>query len=215
GTPVDLEGFEINVRVDLIGDKLLVGIQRTRESLARRIRRARPLRTSLKPTIAAAMVRLARCHRGARSLLDPMCGTGTIPIEAREANPELLVAASDWDEETVATARATIARHGLEIEVRRLDVREAAAGWGRPFDAVVTDPPYGLRQGRRVRLGALYTFVLRGCLDALADDGRLVVICPRRKAFEGAVRRLPLTVVHERVVETGGLFPRIWVLERR
>ncbi len=213
GTPVDLEHFEINVRVDLVGDELLVGIQRTRESLGKRIRRARTLRTSLKPTIAAAMVRLARAHRGAGSLLDPLCGTGTIAIEAASINPALTVAASDWDEQTVACARETIAGHGLGIEVRRLDVREISAGWGRRFDAIVTDPPYGLRQGRRVRLGALYTFVLRGCLDALADRGRMVVICPRRRAFEGAIRRLPLTVVHERVVETGGLYPRIWALE--
>ena len=213
GTPVDLEQFEINVRVDLVGDELLVGIQRTRESLGKRIRRARTLRTSLKPTIAAAMVRLARCHRGRGSLLDPMCGTGTIPIEAASINPELVVAASDWDEQTVACARETIANHGLALEVRRLDVREAAAGWGRCFDAIVTDPPYGLRQGRRVRLGTFYTFVLRGCLDALAEGGRIVVICPRRKAIEGAIRRLPLVVVHERIVETGGLFPRIRVLE--
>ena len=50
GTPVDLEHHELNVRVDLYGDRLVAGVQRTAKSLGNRIKRVRALRTALKPS---------------------------------------------------------------------------------------------------------------------------------------------------------------------
>jgi 23S rRNA G2445 N2-methylase RlmL len=214
GTRVDLEGFEVNVRVDLYGRHLVAGVQRTRTSLGNRIKRARALRTSLKPTIAAAMVRIAGAHRGVGRLIDPLCGTGTIAIEAKQINPGLVVRASDWDNETVETARATVANHGLDIEVRLCDARSLCNSYREPFDFIVTDPPYGVRLGKRSNISVLYTALLQSFEAALAVSGRIVLVVLKLHAFRTALGRTGLSIVHQRLIESGGLHPRIFVLER-
>lgn len=215
GTSVDLEDFELNVRVDLYDHHLVVGIQRTKDSLGNRIRRSRALRSSIKPTMAAAMLRLAGAHRGGGELIDPMCGTGTIPIEARRINPDLHVLASDWDEETIDVARETIANHGLEIEVMPGDARSLGDVYPDRFDFIVTDPPYGVRQARRSDLGRLYGTLLPSFEKALKPSGRIVLVVLKYRAFLSALERTGLCVVDQRSVELGGLYPRIFVLRRR
>ena len=214
GTVVDLEGFEVNVRVNLHGRHLVAGIQLTRDSLGNRIRRTRSLRTSIKPTLAVAMLRLVGAHRGPGRLLDPMCGSGTIPIEARQLNPQLEVFASDWDEATCEVARGTIANHGLDIEVHTADARQVGAIYGQPFDYIVTDPPYGVRQGRRTDLTQLYEGLLASFDQILAPGGKLALVVLKLHSLLRALRGSRLTVVHERLTEAGGLHPRIYVLER-
>jgi putative N6-adenine-specific DNA methylase/tRNA (guanine6-N2)-methyltransferase len=214
GTRVDLEHYELNVRVNLYGDRLIVGVQRTAESLAKRIQRVRSLRTALKPTIAAAMIRLIGAHRGAGRLIDPLCGTGTIPIEAKRINPQLTVFASDWDDETVETARGTVANHGLDIQLRQCDARTLTSWYEQPFDYIVTDPPYGVRQAKHTDIGLLYENLLTSFARALADAGILAIVVLKLRAFQRALEGAGLRVVHERLIESGGLHPRIFVLER-
>ena len=215
GTRVDLEDYELNVRVDLYGERLVAGVQRTRDSLAKRIKRPRALRTSLKPTVAAAMLRLIGAHRGAGRLIDPLCGTGTIPVEAKRINPRLEVFASDWDEPTVETARGTVANHDLDIEVQLCDARSLTLVYSEPFDYIVTDPPYGVRQARRVDMAELYESLLTEFERALGESGTIALVALKLRAFMAALERTGLRVEQERLIESGGLHPRIVVLRKR
>ncbi|MCP3982028.1 MAG: methyltransferase [bacterium] len=212
GTTVDLEGFELEVRVDVDDERVWVGIQRTRDSLGNRVRRGRSLRSSLKPTIAAAMLRLAGAHEGNGRLADPMCGAGVIPVEAARVNAALELFAADRDPETVETARGTFANHGLALEPSCFDARELGRDYRRTFDFIVTDPPYGVRQGRRIRLDELYRDLLRSFERALCPEGCVVVIVVKHRTFRSALDAVGLNPVHERKVETGGLSPWIFVL---
>jgi putative N6-adenine-specific DNA methylase/tRNA (guanine6-N2)-methyltransferase len=214
GTTVDLEGYELNVRVDLYGERMVAGVQRTRDSLGRRIKRPRALRTSLKPTVAAAMLRLIGAHRGEGRLIDPLCGTGTIPVEAKRINPRLQVFAGDWDEPTVETARGTVANHDLDIEVRLCDARTLTLVYPEPFDYIVTDPPYGVRQARRVDMAELYGVLLTEFERALRDSGTIALVVLKLRAFVTALEGTGLRVVQERLIESGGLHPRIFVLQK-
>jgi len=214
GTPVDLEGFEINVRVDLYANQLVAGIQETRDSLGNRVERVRPLRSAIKPTIAAAMLRLAGAHRGGGVLIDPMCGSGTIPIEAARANPGLDVRASDWDAETLEVARETMARHRVEVEPRLADARRLGETDPGRFDYIVTNPPYGVRQARRTSISRLYRALLPSFARAVRDSGRIVMVVVKYRAFLAALEGSGLRVAAERVVAFGGLEPRIYLLEQ-
>jgi putative N6-adenine-specific DNA methylase/tRNA (guanine6-N2)-methyltransferase len=212
GTKVDLEGFEIDVRVDLHGDRLVAGIQRTRDSLGKRVQRGRALRSSLKPTIATAMLRLVGAHRGAGHLIDPMCGSGVISVEAVRLNPGLILSASDWDEQTVETARGTFANHGIEIVPQLADARSLGQRFEETFDYIVTDPPYGVRQARHSRLTAFYTRLLSSFERALKPTGKLAIIVVKHRVFGAALERTGLRIVHERTIQAGTLSPRIYIL---
>ena len=213
-TPVDLEDFEIEVRVDLYGRRLVAGVQRTRVSLGNRIRRGRVLRSSLKPTIAASMLRLAGAHAGPGRLIDPMCGAAVIPVEAARVNPHLEIRASDWDAETVETARGTLRNHGLAFEVRAADARALREETDGLFDYIVTDPPHGIRQARRARLTALYSGLLAAFERVLKPGGRIVVIVVKYRVFVAAVERTGLHIVEQRAVASGSVTRRIFVLEK-
>lgn len=78
---VDLEDPDIEIYVELNRDRLIVGFALVRASM--HIRRYRLFNhpAALKPTIAASMLRLAG-WRSTEGVMDPMCGGGTIVIEA-------------------------------------------------------------------------------------------------------------------------------------
>ncbi|MFB6147150.1 MAG: class I SAM-dependent RNA methyltransferase [Halobacteriaceae archaeon] len=77
--PVDLDDPDVTLRAYVRHDRFALAIDATGESLHRRPYRVREHRAPVRPTAAAAMVRLAGSGDG---LIDPMCGSGTIPIEA-------------------------------------------------------------------------------------------------------------------------------------
>jgi len=78
---VDLDNPEIEFYCLLRDSEVLLGLDTTGESLHRRYYRVYTHRAGLQPTIASAMIKISGWGRG-ESLIDPMCGGGTIPIEA-------------------------------------------------------------------------------------------------------------------------------------
>jgi 23S rRNA (guanine2445-N2)-methyltransferase / 23S rRNA (guanine2069-N7)-methyltransferase len=82
---VDTARPDVRVNVYLHRDRAVVGIDLSGESLHRRAYRERGVAAPLKENLAAAMLLLAEWPRLAREgvpFLDPMCGSGTLPIEA-------------------------------------------------------------------------------------------------------------------------------------
>jgi putative N6-adenine-specific DNA methylase len=78
---VDLEDPDVTLFVHLARDRATVYVDVSGGSLHRRGWRARAGEAPLKESLAAAMLRLSGWDRE-RPLVDPMCGAGTIPIEA-------------------------------------------------------------------------------------------------------------------------------------
>ena len=77
--PEDGESFP--VRVFLLKDEVTVGLDTTGESLHQRGYRKLTAKAPIAENLAAAMILLTPWHRD-RILVDPFCGSGTIPIEA-------------------------------------------------------------------------------------------------------------------------------------
>ncbi|MFT3767464.1 MAG: THUMP domain-containing protein [Minicystis sp.] len=78
---VDLDDPDVTLFVHLVNDQATVYLDLSGSSLHRRGWRARALDAPLKESLAAAILRLSGWDRE-RPLVDPMCGSGTIPIEA-------------------------------------------------------------------------------------------------------------------------------------
>ncbi len=184
-------GQLITVRV--FRDECTVSADSSGELLHRRGYRLATAKAPLRETLGAAML-LGTEWNGSAPLLDPMCGSGTIPIEAallaREIPPglhrrfafeewpefdaplwsslkemamerilpsaKIPIVGSDRDEGAVAAALTNAQRAGVapDIEFRRAAISAieppAGAGW------LVTNPPYGVRVGERVKLRNLY-----------------------------------------------------------
>ncbi|MGI6731819.1 MAG: THUMP domain-containing class I SAM-dependent RNA methyltransferase [Anaerovoracaceae bacterium] len=77
----DETGPEYTIRVTILKDRVTITIDTTGAGLHKRGYRVRDVAAPIKETLAAAMVQLSFWKEG-RLLVDPFCGSGTIPIEA-------------------------------------------------------------------------------------------------------------------------------------
>lgn len=75
------EGESFPVRVFLMKDEVTVGLDSTGESLHKRGYRKLTAKAPIAENLAASLILLTPWNKG-RILVDPFCGSGTIPIEA-------------------------------------------------------------------------------------------------------------------------------------
>lgn len=75
------DGAEYPIRVFLFKDEVIAALDTTGESLHKRGYRTMMGKAPISETLAAALIMLTPWH-GDRILVDPFCGSGTIPIEA-------------------------------------------------------------------------------------------------------------------------------------
>ena len=218
GCAVDLDNYGLNVRVDIYEKICVVSLQLTQKALSKRQRGVYQPRTVLRTSVAYAMLQFARLGEGKGALLDPFCGSGTILIEAAQIFPELELYGCDFFPEAVDGARQNVESLALEkrIEIRQADAR--ALGRTFPpehFCAIVTNPPYGVRLGQNLNFASFYRVFLEQAWKVLEPGGLLVLLAWKRGVFTRVVQQHGrFHQRHVRVVETGKLFPRIFVLEK-
>ena len=190
---VDTRDPDVWINLYIENNHATLSLDTSGGSLHRRGYRVATGEAPMQETVAAAIVRLSEWE-GERPLYDPMCGSGTLLLEAlmhygripagylrsrfgfealpdfdaevwarvrREANgrirplPEGLIGGSDMSEEMVAAARANAALlpGGHRIALRAVDFRKLPGLHGT---TLLTNPPYGLRLGRKETIGVFY-----------------------------------------------------------
>lgn len=133
----------LSLRVHLTQERTTLAVRVAAQPLHRRPYRIASRPGALHPPLARALALLA-APTGRGVLLDPFCGTGTIPIEAQLAHPHLHSLGVDIDAAAIGAARrnATAARTRVALLVAdagRLPVPDEAV------DAVATNLPWGVR----------------------------------------------------------------------
>lgn len=167
---------ELNVRLFIEHERVLVGVRLGATTLHRRAYKQEQLPGSLKPPVAAAMLRLAQVGAGA-SVLDPCCGAGTIAIEAAalgcrvwgsDLAPDALPAAVRNGAAAGAAAGAVV--HWLHGDAMHLPVVS------RSVDAVVSNLPWGRQVSADADLQAMYRAACREMERVVAPGGRIVLL---------------------------------------
>ena len=75
------DGSEYPIRITILKDEVTVGLDTSGESLHKRGYRRLTVKAPITETLAAALISLTHWKKD-RLLIDPFCGSGTIPIEA-------------------------------------------------------------------------------------------------------------------------------------
>ncbi|XP_043992219.1 THUMP domain-containing protein 2 isoform X2 [Gambusia affinis] len=160
GWKADLKNPKLEINVYLNDDYCLLGIPLTRLPLANRSY----LKTSgLRSTVAWAMASLAHIEPGS-CVVDPMCGVGTILIEA--AKEHKLKKA----DENVAFAELQSRVHLLKASSTALPLPSASV------DAVVCDLPFGRKFSTRINMAENLPVILSEMERVLRVGGTLVVL---------------------------------------
>jgi 23S rRNA G2445 N2-methylase RlmL len=145
---------------------------------------------SLRPTLAAAMIRLAEI-RPRHVVLDPMCGVGTILAEHLAVIGKVraergAVLGGDVDFAAVRSAAANLRKLGgawlARWDATRLPLESASV------DRVVSNPPFGKQLSDPEAIGPLYRDMVREQDRVLRPGGRAVLLVSAGPVLRQAVQ---------------------------
>ncbi|WP_158896353.1 TRM11 family SAM-dependent methyltransferase, partial [Amycolatopsis anabasis] len=198
-------------RVTVADDRALVALRLGERPLHRRPYRRASRPGSLHPPLAAALVRIVRPPRGT-VLLDPCCGTGTIPIEATRIDAGLRVVGGDVNPRAVAQAATNDSDTAVRWVVADAGRLPLPAG---TVDLVVANPPWNRQvpfAGTLARQPTRFWSELR---RVLRPGGRAVLLTTDAESHLTAAKRARFTTLDKRPISLSGAHPEILHLQLR
>ncbi|MBU3655902.1 MAG: methyltransferase [Alphaproteobacteria bacterium] len=190
GTPAAAKAETLFVMA--VEDAYYIGVQRFQaDQLPHRAARTAERAGSLPHEIAGAMVELAYLQPGER-LLDPVCGTGTLLIEAAAVQSDLVLHGYDVDHRAIQAASknlATIA-NPAQLELSVVDSREPRLP-PASIDVILANLPFGVQFGDTATNQALYESFFAAWAPLLSQQGRMVVLTADQEALNGALKDTP------------------------
>jgi tRNA (guanine6-N2)-methyltransferase len=210
------ENAAVEVWLTIHGEQAVCGLRLSDRTMRHRSYKAEHLRASLRPSVAAAMVRLAGTGPD-MVVLDPMCGAGTILAEqvelARQRGLRVTICGGDIDRNALRAAEANLMRFRPHIlahwDARRLPLPNASV------DRIVCNPPFGRQLGEPLEIGPLYRRALVEWDRVLKPGGRAVILVGEPEPLFEALRPLGWTAQKQYRVRVLGLPALLGVWRKR
>ncbi|XP_030234564.1 THUMP domain-containing protein 2 isoform X2 [Gadus morhua] len=173
GWRVELRSPQLEVSVYLSGDHSILGIPLTRLPLASR---SYMRTTGLRSTVAWTLGSLAGIQPG-WCVLDPMCGVGTILLEAAQDHKDVHFLGVDIDDGQLQRANENVAFADLR---ERIHLMKASCS-GLPVcsssvDAVVCDLPFGRKFNTKTNMADSLLCIVSEMERVLRPGGSLVLL---------------------------------------
>jgi 23S rRNA G2445 N2-methylase RlmL len=203
------ENASVEIWLTIQGKMAVCGLRLSDRTMRHRRYKLEHIPASLRPTMAAAMVRLAETRLG-HTVVDPMCGAGTILAEQLEALPRAerdraVLLGGDLDMEAIRNARANL-RNLSEVPVQRWDALALPLP-DNSVDRIISNPPFGKQLGEPEEMAPLYRKMAREYDRVLRRGGRAVLLVADFEALKQAAprrwklaRKLPVRVLGQRAV---------------
>jgi len=201
------ENASVEIWLTIDGATAVCGIRLSDRTMRHRTYKFEHFPASLRPSVAAVMVRLAEIRPG-MIVLDPMCGAGTILAETwmgqasrpRDwenldlADPQVLaslplqVLGGDIDPAHVRMAQANLRRLGPTVlstwDARDLPLPDASV------DRILCNPPFGKKIGVPDEIAPLYKSTVKEMNRVLRPGGCAVLIVSDVQALRHAVEKV-------------------------
>jgi 23S rRNA G2445 N2-methylase RlmL len=186
------ENAAVEIWLTIQGGTAVCGLRLSDRTMRHRTWKQEHLPASLRPTLAAAMVRLAEIKPN-QVVLDPMCGAGTILAEAYAwakhcGNLRITVWGGDQDRAALRAASANLRRLG-PVALALWDAIALPLP-DQSVDRIVSNPPFGKQLSRPAQIGRLYDRMLRAYNRVLKPGGRAVLLVSDLAALREATREV-------------------------
>lgn len=217
-----MEEYDVHVRVDVVGQFVMIGTQLNVEEMARRHFTRFRNGVTIKCNLAYAMLRCANVQPG-QLVVDPFCGGGTILLEAMEMTEQSVQCIGmDVSGKSARGARENVKAENCPpgaCEIHCTDARAMRKHLkDESVDAIVTNLPWGVMTGSKNvnDLQSLYEIFLRTAWYVLKDKGRIVMLVLRGLQLTRIVRKLSgrYRLLRCNVVRTTNNLPCIVVIEK-
>ncbi|CAL7936587.1 unnamed protein product [Xylocopa violacea] len=213
---VDLSGYYLEIVCKVTNNELVTQLRVTHESKHRRnIMNFGP--TTLRATVCYNLLRLAHPNPG-DIIIDPMCGGGSIPIEATLAYSQTYIVSGDNHPKAVYRTKSNIDASSPRCKIDLLCWSVSQLPFKDSFiDIVVTDMPFGKRSGRTTDNRILYKQFLKELGRIMKPlTGRAVLLTCDRRSFATALQTAGnlFRVTKTLGVNIGGLQAAVYVLRR-
>jgi tRNA (guanine10-N2)-dimethyltransferase len=150
----------------------------------------------LLPRTARAVVNLTRVKPGEK-LVDPFCGTGGILIEAGLIGAE--VHGCDIDAEKVRGCEKNLGYYGIKnYKTHIADARGLWEEYSNFFDALATDPPYGISASTKgLGLDELYRESIESFYKMLKDGKYACLVAPHAVRTEEYAEKAGFQIIEK------------------
>ncbi len=180
------EGEQVELWANLLGRELVLGLRLSDESMRHRPYQQVHLPATLRPSMAAAMVRLTQPSPG-DVFLDPLCGTGTLLIERGLYGRHGLLVGGDLDPAALAAAQENIGRQHRPRELLLWDAGRLPLASGS-VDRLASNLPFGKQLGRPRDLPVLYRRIAAEMERVLSAQGRAVLLTSELRTLRAALQ---------------------------
>ena len=202
------ENAAVEIWLTIHENTAVCGLRLSDKTMRHRTYKHEHLPASLRPTMAAALVRLAETQLS-QVVFDPMCGAGTVLAELlclreeqwRRQKPHRtvegvgLVLGSDIDGGHLRSAAANLRTLGQvrleQWDARRLPLLDAS------IDRIVSNPPFGKQLSTPEEVGPLYQAALTEYDRVLRPGGRAVLLVADAAALKEAARAVAWKLVNQ------------------
>ncbi len=184
------ENAAVEIWLTIHGATAVCGLRLSDRTMRHRAYKVEHQPASLRPTIAAAMVRLAGAGPG-DILLDPMCGAGTILAEQIELSKirkagRIEVWGGDREMSMLRAAASNLHRVGPALlvhwDARRLPLPNESV------NRIVCNPPFGKQLSTPEEITPLYRSAIREFNRVLRPGGRAVLLVSESDALREAIK---------------------------
>lgn len=187
--PAD-ENAWLEVWLTIRGHTAVCGLRLSDRTMRHRTYKTDHVLASLRPTVAAAMVRLADISPG-MTVLDPMCGAGTIVAETIELAKQrragtVQLLAGDVDPNAVFVTSENLVRVG-PAQISRWDARQLPLA-DESVDRIISNPPFGKQLSNPNDIGPLYGSLAHELDRVLRPGGRAVFLVSEQEILRDAFR---------------------------
>lgn len=223
GWQPNMKNFDMEVVIYVNDSRVLIGLLLTHEALHRRNISAFG-HTTLNSCIAFGLGQMCKIKTG-DIVIDPMCGTGAIPIEccAYRKN-DIYSIGSELSHNPAEKARTNLEKYpklfdansSLSMDVGRFDARRLPLKTAS-VDVAITDLPFGVRVGSKKDNQELYPKVLLECARVVKPGtGRAALLTQDKRNFIQSLAQCKeyWYVANNPHINMGGMTAAIFVLTR-